>query len=300
MSKRLVDQKDQEIERLERTISQNTWDLKAQRDSIAQKDQQLLGQDNAITEKDQEIAKCKEDLSRALRDHENSIQAIKETVNYDKAVLQSKHQHTLETLQDKHRNISKGLRQELENTRLAAEDAMKQKTVEHQELIQNLEQRQADAISKLEEKNQKKLNQLAVEHAHQTERLHSDKQDLNTALLKRDLEKYQGAMFQTHNLPRKADNQIRDHFAEIQQLVEDLGRLTWRKDQKAWTERLLQKAGHQHVARELKRAILQDAAWTVLFNRVFISPFRIFGAAGLQLEQQWSLHYGKGIRTLTT
>ncbi len=160
-------------------------------------------------------------------------------------------------------------------------------------MVQKLSEEHEAAISVIERANETMLQKQKDEFELATKAILSDRQELNSALFARDNKKHQAALFQTHGLPRKTDDQIRNSFAGIQQLVEDLGRLTWKADQPTWTKLMLQDAGNQSVSRELRRAIVQDVIWTILFNFVFSSPFRIFGEAGRALEQQWVEHSGE-------
>jgi len=45
--------------------------------------------------------------------------------------------------------------------------------------------------------------------------------------------------------------------------------------------------------RKLKKQILQDSLWIILYTTIFSSPFRIFGDEGRALETQWSDAFGR-------
>lgn len=227
-----------------------------------------------------------------------SLEETKRSAESDMKQKIKEHDAMVEKLSEEHTARVNSLRHDLGEARRTADYNLNQKIEEHRDMVERLSQEHKLAISTLKQANSMALQQQKQEYELATREIHSDRQELNSALLARDNKKYQAALFQTHGLPRKTDDQIRNSFAGIQQLVEDLGRLTWTKDQPTWTEQLLQKAGNQRASRELKRAIVQDAIWAILFKFVFSSPFRIFGEAGRLLEQQWVEHSGESMYPL--
>lgn len=188
--------------------------------------------------------------------------------------------------------------QRMQNDLDEAKDAMAVKSAEHNALVHELQKEHNAVVVKLKRSTQEALEQIEKDHHLATAKIHQDRQEANSALLNRDNnEKFQATLFQTSGLPRKTDAQIRDSFVGLQQLVESLGRSAWKKNQPEWTQQLLRRIGNDKSTREFRRAVVQDAIWATLFEFVFESPFRIFGDAGKELEQQWVEHSGEGMFT---
>lgn len=78
------------------------------------------------------------------------------------------------------------------------------------------------------------------------------------------------------------------------QMVDDLSRQPWKSKRTLWTDQTLQKLGGNRNDRLLKKNVLQDLAWTLLFQFLFDSPFRVLGDEGPRLEREWIQHYGQG------
>jgi hypothetical protein len=185
------------------------------------------------------------------------------------------------------------------------QDSLKQADNQHSKEIARLnvhmEKVQADHAEQLESVTVahsveiKDLRQtLASKHQQQTKDLQENVRDLNGALLTRDDDMYQGSVFAPSNLPHNPDGQLRDQFLKIQQIVEDLSRLEWKHDRRLWTDQLMQKMRREHGQRSVRKAIVQDIIWTILFRAVFCSPFRMFGEEGNKLEREWNEQCGKG------
>lgn len=119
--------------------------------------------------------------------------------------------------------------------------------------------------------------------------------ELNEALLSNDESKYTGSAFTISSLPQRTDGQIRDQFIQVQQMVEELARVSWKEDRQVWNEQLVRDFGRRSGPRLAKKAIIQDMIWTVLYRLVFCSPFRMFGDEGLKLEREWFEQCQSGI-----
>ena len=91
----------------------------------------------------------------------------------------------------------------------------------------------------------------------------------------------------------RPDEQIRGKFSEIEQMVDSLGRLQWKQDPAVWTSEVLRSIDGKCVGRVLKKAIVQDLVWSILFDYIFCIPFRIFGVEGRLLEKEWNEQCGQ-------
>ena len=202
------------------------------------------------------------EVSRLVNDEATKTQTLKTTHDQQRTQMVQEHQQTLSW----------------KNEELA-------------QVLQNQEQ----AISSLEEVHTAEQAQKDQDHAQGVRQLREDVQRLNAALLTRDDQLYLGELFTTPNLPTRPDEQIQSKFSEIEQMVESLGRLPWKQQPAMWTSEVLQSVGRNRVERVLKKAIVQDLVWCLLFNHIFCSPFRVFGAEGRSLEEEWRKQCGQGI-----
>ena len=225
------------------------------------------------------VARLNEELERDKEQHARAIESLRQERISE-----------LSQLIQRHEDAAQLSRQQLDATKDQADRKEKRMAAEQTRTVQDLNQSHAAKVAQMMAFEQ----QLIAKHDQQTKRLQGEVQGLNEALLTRDDEIYQGTIFTAPDLPRKPDDKIRDQFLEMQQMVETLGRLTWKQNQQVWTDSVLQDIGRQQVPRALKKGILQHIMWTLLFNRVFCSPFRLFGEEGTQLESEWNEQCGKG------
>lgn len=200
------------------------------------------------------------------------------------------HQHELDqrdrTISDLRRTI--GLR----------DSEIVQKEKAHNREVQQIKQRAENEKQELVAAYTQGMEQMRVDHANElvhlnkrheqhSKRIETEIEQVNDALLTRDDEIYQGMIFTASGLPQMPDNQIRDSFLHVQQVVEELMRQPWKHDQSVWPHEVLQRSSTRHSETLVKKIIIQDIIWSILFQRVFCSPFRPFGDAGQKLEKEW-------------
>lgn len=134
---------------------------------------------------------------------------------------------------------------------------------------------------------QMKADSLVAEHETEKQHVQRQVQELNAALLSRDEDEYRASAFQSSGLPRKPDEKLREIFGDVQHMVDDLSRITWKPNQKLWSERIIERSRGQTTTRVFKKAIVQDLIWSCLFQGVFGSAFRVFGEEGENLDREW-------------
>lgn len=180
----------------------------------------------------------------------------------------------------------------------AALQLMRDKTNEaneiHKAALASLKQGHAEEYSRLIQEQNYREESLVSNHKEEIQHFRSQVKELNAALLARDDELYTGKLFSTSGLPQMSDGKLRDNFSKITAAVDYLGRLEWRPNQLAWSEQDLDGIRGPHSIKRVKRAIVQDVIWCLLFDFVFASPFRMLGELGRTLEGQWAAQSGKG------
>jgi hypothetical protein len=176
----------------------------------------------------------------------------------------------------------------------ALQTKLQEMTIRHTDELSALKHSHEQSAVQAKRAFKDREHALELQHHQHTRDLRKSVGDLNEALLSNDDERYYGSLFVLSGLPQHPDGQIRDQFLEIQQMVEDLGRLAWMDERKVWSEQLIKKLAPKTGPRLVKKAIVQDAVWTLLFHYIFCSPFRVFGEPGTRLEKEWTEQCGKG------
>ena len=209
-------------------------------------------------------------------------------------------------LTQQHLATVKSLDEELRRVKNAADMKERRMADEHMKAVNELNETHAIKMSRQEHEhqqtNQHLLDQyqqseqrLLEKHQQVKEELQQENAELNEAWLHRDDEIYKAKLFTTSGLPSKPDDKIKNQVLELQQMVDDLSRTEWKTSPDTRTDRVSLGIGHhEHGQRLVKKAIVQDLIWSLLFRRIFCSPFRMFGTEGKNLEREWNEQCGKG------
>lgn len=152
----------------------------------------------------------------------------------------------------------------------------RQLNAKNQQIESSLNQKLAD----MESEFKAKASRLKQEFAVQDGRLRGDIESLNGALLARD-----------RFIPI-ADHELESRFLDLAEEIDQLARFEWHFEQSDWTGHLLNRFSKN--PKRLKKELLQDSLWMILYESIFCSPFRIFGEEGRNLEAQWNDAFGKG------
>ncbi|KAK5105104.1 hypothetical protein LTS08_001378 [Lithohypha guttulata] len=210
------------------------------------------------------VAKATE-ISQLIQKHEDRIVAMQQELTRKKVEFEEQTRTTKATHEQQMTNVFQEHKTQI--SQIEAEMA-------------RLRQDHERKLSQLHEAYKAERTQMTYHHERVTQRLRDDVQRLNAALLTRDDQIYQGELFTTSGLPASPDEHIASQFSDIEQMVESLGRLQWRQSPKMWTNEVLRAIRGSHNDRVLKRAIVQDLVWSLLFKYIFCSPFRVFGSEG--------------------
>lgn len=155
--------------------------------------------------------------------------------------------------------------------------AAQQRQIERQQQIESsLNQKLADMESEFKAKTSRLKQEFAVQH----DRLRGDIESLNGALLTRD-----------RFIPI-GDHELESRFLDLAEEIDQLARFEWHFEQSDWTGHLLSRFSKN--PKRLKKELLQDSLWMILYEGIFCSPFRVFGEEGRNLEAQWNDAFGKG------
>jgi hypothetical protein len=111
--------------------------------------------------------------------------------------------------------------------------------------------------------------------------------------MKKDLGLLSDALAAREGFTPIPDKDFNREFSDLAEMVNVVARVEWEVEQCDWTPEILDKLS-DNAPRRLRRAIIQNTIWTVLFANIFCSPFRIFGEEGKKLESKWIKAYGEG------
>lgn len=224
-------------------------------------------------------SKANTDRRRMEQDHETKRSNLARDLHNAKAEASQREQRAAQ----QHADAMKNLNQKIQADRNAAEVNEQRVAQEHTKAITDLKQTHILALSKQQQDHLQRIQHLQLEL-----------EELNEAWLNRDDEMYQAMLFTTSGLPRNPDDKITSQILALQQLIDDLSRTPWKPSPELWTDLIFQRIGNQYGQRPLKKAIIQDLIWSLLFQRIFCSPYRMFGEEGKILEHDWNEQCGKG------
>lgn len=202
----------------------------------------------------------KENTEHAMNESrmENEIKQIQRDRSNEIRQIQNERSNEKERMDDKISRMKKDFKHEKEQLKDGFESSKVQTMMLHQ----------------------RELSQVREDHARQETALKEDIKALNEAL---------GAREQVKSL---SDNDIESLFLTLVGLVDQMARRsTWKHNRTEWKDEVFDLARN---STKLKRNILQESMWIVLYENIFCTPFRIFGEEGRYLETQWSAAFGGG------
>jgi hypothetical protein len=106
------------------------------------------------------------------------------------------------------------------------------------------------------------------------------------------------ALVHRTNFKILTDREISQRFTSLVNEVDDVSRAAWDKRKEPnwpFAEKLLRQTLNGTNYRELTQQIIQNSIWLILFERIFSTPFKVFGDEGEYLQQMWIGEFGTGI-----
>jgi len=146
-------------------------------------------------------------------------------------------------------------------------------------------------MGKMNREYQSKISQMEMDFEKEKARLLSDHAE-QQARLKRDIEALNGALVKREHFKPLSDNDLKSLFSGLAIDIDHVARLTWKYNQTDWTDELLGQVAKN--PRRVKKNILQESLWSVLYDNIFCSPFRVLGEEGRSLETDWNKAFGRG------
>ena len=232
------------------------------------------------TDKHKLESKHKDNIRQLNEQYEAGMRKMRTTHQTEKTGMQTEHdaeKTRMQTAHDAERGRLRDKISDMQQKFNSEKDQMK-KNFNTKKVEQ--ESRHATRQARMESDFKAEKLQLENERAAQEGRLRRDIESLNGALLARD------------RFTPIVDHELKSRFLDLVGDIDYLARLEWKFNQADWTNDLLARLSKN--PRRLKKQILQDSLWIILYENIFCSPFRVFGEEGRTLEAQWSDAFGKG------
>jgi hypothetical protein len=276
-------------------------------------------------EKAQIDTKHKQQVSTITRQHEAAVATSATTHAQRPAELQSKFeaeqnslatkvqqlQDDLQKAKDETERVEKDLKAKLLKQMNAYEKDMEMQQKANEE-TRAAEQKLHEEVTAAQTKlNEEELHDLS--EAHQTE-LASQIEQYTNILANADArhEARKQELLILQDRLQKRDNHVALTDSEIfEGRIDDGGDLevhgmatllaevkkfaawSWRDEREIWPQDVMfALAGDKQ--KRLRRLVLGNMIWTVLFHAVFCSPFRLLGEIGKKLEHDWSQNFVEG------
>jgi hypothetical protein len=208
---------------------------------------------------------CKQKCEGMGTEYENRMTILKTKHKDDEWRLRKEYDLTIQSLQGNIRALEK-----------RADEREQEFLREKRQIEKNHKTIQADQKQQFDTREAR----LKQAHNQQQERLEKSIQSRNKALITRE------------NFKGQTDAQLKSDFTNLMLKVNNLASLTWTINDSPWTDELQSQISD--TPKRLRKQILQDSIWNIFFEKVFCSPFRVFGHEGEALENQWNKVFGKG------
>jgi hypothetical protein len=189
------------------------------------------------------------------------------------------------------RGIDASLHQvELDQYKSSVDKAWEKLTFNHKEEVAQLSAQHKDEIGNLEAQHHPRVEALEIKHEAHVRKLETERNEMELRM-KQDIESLATALVERDNYKPINDHKMVYRFVDIKGDIENLTRaLEWSPKQSGWSPALLARLSNN--VSKLQRVIWTDTVWSILFENIFCSPFRMFGEVGAELEAEWVQTFG--------
>jgi chromosome segregation ATPase len=285
------------ISRLEGNITDIKSTSKQNLDDIeAKRERDMLNQKRDLKSQYAEnFRKLQENHTDALNEAKGEAEKEVSSVEAFYIAELSKHQ---EHQVNSNREIQ-GLKQSLESAQKKyakdqkqAEEELNKERETHEKEVEKLEIQIATLETKLENEKRKFENEKRKLEAAVEARL---KNKMKKVVRRND--KLVEELVFRRNFKGLTDREICQRFTALANEVDDISRTAWdHKRENSWPfpEKVLDQPLNGTNFRELTQQIIQNSIWIILFERIFGTPFKIFGDEGDNAQMSWTDEYGIG------
>jgi hypothetical protein len=121
-------------------------------------------------------------------------------------------------------------------------------------------------------------------------RYEAKEKELETAL-----EQFRSSSARREHFKGMTDGQVAAQYKRLSNSIDEFSRIEWeRVKERTWP------VSDDHICRlarntrKLKKHIIQNTLWLMLYDYVFQSPFKILGTLGEQHDEEWIPIYSSG------
>ncbi|QDS73016.1 hypothetical protein FKW77_009125 [Venturia effusa] len=266
-----------------------------------------------------ENARLEEETLAAEATHENILSVTQERHNLELYNMSIEHQEELQHREIQLNNLMATHSQILKTQNTEHEQAMSQKTIAHTNELRAREQAYArlvdehsSSIDDFKANHTSAINMLNFAHSSAIQSLKlahdQERQHLNTKIstmeaeheiakkeamkdLKKDNEAFKKALVAREKARALPDHQIADNFRSLALDIDEFSSFDWdRRAESSWPfpSNSFHKPSIAPIHIKIERQIIQTKIWILLYNHIFLTPFRIFGEEGKKLESKWA------------
>jgi hypothetical protein len=134
-------------------------------------------------------------------------------------------------------------------------------------------------IEEVKKKQEAEERRLEEQHAAEKLRLEIQKEEEHKKL-KGDVEALKGIIVKRDHFKAMSDRELSLQFNDLASEIDSFSRVRWdNRRETAWPfqDRVFRKYENE---KRLKKQVIQNTFWVILYERIFCTPFRVFGSKG--------------------
>ncbi|KAF2823207.1 hypothetical protein CC86DRAFT_457643 [Ophiobolus disseminans] len=255
----------------------------AQETQANMKRDHIKEQERFKTQTETTIQSMKQEAKKQKEHWQSELAEYKQKYEQEQQIIREQAQQFQANMKKTHVEEQQRLRAHAETVQKSLEGKMEEERKQMQFTLGELER----------EHGQEKQDMKAA-HSMEVKQLKSGA-DKAQVSMKRDIRSRNNALVAREKFKGLPDGELKNKFTELVLQVDALARLRWSYNRSKWTDGLQSKLSD--TPKRLRKQILQDTIWGILFENVFCSPFRMIGDEGKRLEAQWAKDFGADTAT---
>lgn len=231
---------------------------------------------------EQNFSSLKQQLSEEQWKWEAQLREVKETHEASMRNYQASFDEKLKDEYEIHAQQMQQQEEKLERIVREHQASVAQFKLEAEREEQRLHDLLRTEQAKLQEEQKRREKELKRQEAKL-----SKKHTQETFQLRTDNEELKQGLFHRQHFRGLKDRDLANLFRSITDQVQDFANVEWdgTLDWPFSEHQLLDI--HRENTRKLKKQIVQNTIWALLYGWIFVSPFRILGLEGADLDREW-------------
>lgn len=215
-------------------------------------------------------------------------------------VSQQQHEHVMQG----YKRTIEGLQADVRDHKERIQETMRTMIGEHQQELKYAEYTHKQMLEALSNKHEHEVrsvisemkSEFALQRAQLREEGYEEQRRIQKRAfrfedsLKKDIHSRNKALVSRETFAGVTDTDLKNMFTELAYQIDALARMRWSFNRSAWTDEL--QSHMSDAPKRLRKLILRDTIWNLLFENLFYSPFRMLGDEGERLETQWAKDFG--------